>query len=155
MFDITQFRQEIVIPTLSALNIRSPHMAELLVFTCATESAGGTYVKQVKGPALGIYQIEPTTFTDVWTNYILRKPDVVNMLSLHFGIHRVPQPTDVIYDLRLATIMTLMLYLCRKVNPQDSEISTLWKLYKEFYNTEKGAAIEAESIKAYKRFIKS
>lgn len=155
MFDITQFRQEIVMQSLSPLNIRSPHVVELLVFTCATESAGGTYVHQVKGPALGIYQIEPTTFTDIWTNYILRKPDIVNMLSLHFGIHRVPQPQDVVYDLRLATIMTAMFYQYRKAIPVDSEISTLWKLYKQYYNTDKGAATEDASIKAYKKFIKA
>ncbi len=154
MFDITQFRQEIVIPHLSAINIRSPHMVELLVFTCATESAGGTYVKQVKGPALGIYQIEPSTFTDLWTNYIVRKPDIVNMLSLHFGIHRVPQPQDVVYDLRLATVCAALLYMHRKAVPDDSEISTLWRLYKQYYNTEKGAAVEADSIKAYKKFAK-
>lgn len=155
MFDITQFRQEIVINTLSALNIRSPHMAELLVFTCAVESAGGTYVKQIKGPALGIYQIEPTTFTDVWSNYILRKPDIVNMLSLHFGIHRVPEPQAVICDLRLATIMAAMLYMQRKAIPENSDIDTLWTLYKQYYNTDKGAAVEADAIKAYKKFIKA
>ena len=155
MFNITQFRQEIVVNNLSPLNIRSPHIVELLVFTCATESQGGTYVKQIQGPALGIYQIEPTTFTDVWSNYILRKPDIVNMLSLHFGICRVPQPQEVICDLRLATIMTAMLYAYRKAIPENSDISTLWNLYKKYYNTSKGAATEDTSVKAYQKFIKA
>jgi hypothetical protein len=65
MFDITQFRADILTPTLEALQFREIELKELLVFTCAVESAGGTYVKQVKGPALGIFQLEPNTFTDV------------------------------------------------------------------------------------------
>jgi hypothetical protein len=155
MFDITQFREDIVVPPLSALNIRSPHIVELLVFTCAVESAGGTYVKQVKGPALGIYQIEPKTFTDLWTNYILRKPDIVNMLSLHFSINRIPQPEEVIHDLRLATICTALYYQYKRAIPIDSNIDTLWNLYKKYYNTDLGAAEEVQSIKAYKKFIKA
>ena len=52
MFDITQFRADILTPTLEALQFREIELKELLVFTCAVESAGGTYVKQVKGHLL-------------------------------------------------------------------------------------------------------
>jgi len=154
MFDIKQFRQCILSPTMEALQIRSPQLAELMVFTCATESAGGTYLKQIVGPALGIYQIEPATFTDVWINYILRKPDIVNLLSLNLGVHRMPMPTDVIHDLRLATATSLFLYIQRKAKPLDSSEETMWDLYKRLYNTVKGKATKDASIKAYRKFAK-
>ena len=70
MFNITQFRENIVNPVLHDLQMYTKEMAELIVFTCAVESNGGTYVKQIKGPALGIYQVEPSTFTDIWVNFI-------------------------------------------------------------------------------------
>ena len=154
MFDITQFREDIVAPALNAVGIRSPEYVELLVFTCAVESAGGTYVKQIQGPALGIYQIEPNTFTDIWHNYILRKPDIVNMLSLNLGIHRIPAPLDLITNLSLSSVMCAMIYKARKVNPVDSNPETLWSLYKEFYNTPAGKAEHDACMKAYKKFTK-
>ena len=154
MFDITQFREDIVTPTLNCLQIRSSEFTELLVFTCAVESAGGTYVKQVKGSALGIYQLEPNTFTDVWHNYILRKPDLVNLFSLNLGIHRMPAPLDVMLDLRLATAMCAMTYKFRKANPLSKDVEALWSIYKPLYNTDKGAAEKDASIKAYRKFAK-
>lgn len=155
MFDITQFRTDILTPALEALQIRSIEFKELLVFTCAVESAGGTYVKQIKGPALGIFMCEPNTFTDLWFNYILRKPDIVNLLSLNLGVHRLPEPDELITDLRLATAMCALLYSYRKAKPTSLDENHLWDIYKPLYNTEKGKAEKEPSIKAYKRFIRA
>lgn len=158
MFNIKQFREDIVAPTLGALQIRNPNMPELLVFTCAVESAGGTYVRQIKGPALGIYQIEPTTFSDLFANYILRKPDVLNLFTLNLGLHRMPSPEQVITDLRLATALAACLYMYRKARlPEKSILDAdgLWDIYKPLYNTVKGKSEKESSIKAYQRFIKS
>jgi hypothetical protein len=153
MFNIDQFRENILAPALDALQIRSKELAELLVFTCAVESAGGTYVKQIQGPALGIYQIEPNSFTDVWQNYAIRKPDVLNLLALNLGVHRVPEPREVITNLLLATAMCALFYQHRKVFPKQMDEDYLWDLYKKYYNTEKGAAQKEPSILAYRKFI--
>ena len=48
MFDITQFRQWIVRPALADLQLQSAAFEELLIFTCAVESNGGTYVHQIQ-----------------------------------------------------------------------------------------------------------
>ena len=69
MIDNKQLRECIIKPTLDSLQMYSQAAEELLVFTCACESLGGTYLKQVKGPALGIYQMEPATYQDIWENY--------------------------------------------------------------------------------------
>ena len=65
MLNIAQFRDLIVKSTLNDLLLYSEDAEELLVFTCAVESLGGTYLQQVKGPALGIYQMEPVTYNDI------------------------------------------------------------------------------------------
>ena len=155
MFDITQFRYDIVVPTLNAIQIRSDCIVELLVFTCAVESAGGTYLKQMNGTALGIYQLEPASYTDLWVNYIMRKPDIINLLSLNLNINRMPDPLDLITDLKLATICTVLFYKHRKANLITQDEDTLWTVYKEFYNTEKGKAAKDASIKAYRKFIRA
>ncbi len=158
MFNITQFRECIVAPVLQALNIRSKAFEELLVFTCAVESAGGTYVKQVNGPALGIYQIEPGPLNELWTTYILRKPDIVNLFSLHFNVNRLPAPEDIISNLFLATATCVFYYQWKKVNPNDFVDATeehLWEIYKQYYNTPAGKAEKDNAIKAYRKFIKA
>ena len=152
MFDITQFREDILTPALEGLQFREVELKELLVFTCAVESAGGTYVKQIKGPALGIYQLEPNTFTDLWFNYILRKPDIVNLLSLNLGVHRLPDPIEIVTDLKLATAFCALLYKYRKASIKSTNPNDLWDVYKPLYNTEKGAATKDNSIAAYYKF---
>ena len=152
MFDITQFRADILTPALGALQFRDLEIKELLVFTCAVESAGGTYVRQVKGPALGIYQLEPNTFTDLWFNYILRKPDIVNLLSINLGVHRLPDPIELVTDLKLASAFCALLYKYRKAQIKSIDPVHLWEVYKPLYNTEKGAATKDKALAAYYKF---
>lgn len=154
MFNITQFRENIVNPVLHDLQMYTKEMAELIVFTCAVESNGGTYVKQIKGPALGIYQVEPSTFTDIWVNFIIRNPYIVNLLTLNFAVHRMPAPIEVVTDLRLATAFCALHYKRYKVQPESIEPNVLWEPYKQYYNTIKGKSEKTKSIKAYQAFIK-
>jgi hypothetical protein len=154
MFDITQFREDILIPAMQALQIHGEPIRELLVFTCAVESNGGTYLKQIKGNALGIYQIEPNSFTDLWYNYIIRKPDIVNMLSLNLNINRIPAPHDLISNLTLATVCCALYYQSKNAKPTSLDENELWDIYKTLYNTVDGKAEKEPSIKAYRKFIK-
>lgn len=154
MFDITQFRENILTPTLDGLQIRDNNLKELLVFTCAVESAGGTYVKQIKGTALGIYQIEPATFSDLWHNFIIRNPPLVNLLTLNLNLHRVPDPLELITDLKLATVTCALFYQWKNVKVLSTDEQELWMNYKKYYNTEKGKAEMEPSIKAYRKFIR-
>jgi hypothetical protein len=154
MFDSKQFREQIIIPTLSKLQCYSKAAEELLVFTCAAESVGGTYLKQISGPALGIYQMEPATFTDIWVNYLYHRQDKINLLSLHLGVSKIPYPEQMVYDLRFATAMARFHYLRQKeALPNHDDLEGIWKYYKKYWNTELGKAKKAESIKLYKKFI--
>ena len=65
-----QIIQLIIQPTLKDLNLYSLAAEQLLAGTCAQESGMGTYIAQVNGPALGIYQMEPVTEYDLIKNYI-------------------------------------------------------------------------------------
>ena len=59
MFNAPQLRQDVIQPTLKPIQLWSVDVEELLILTCANETLGGTYLKQVGGCALSIYQIEP------------------------------------------------------------------------------------------------
>lgn len=156
MIDNKQLRELIIKPALDCLQMYSDSAEELLVFTCACESLGGTYLKQVKGPALGIYQMEPATYTDIWENYIKNQGHVLNLLSINFDVHKLPLPERMIYDLKFATAMARLHYRRRKEPlPQATDIDGIWEYYKKHYNTHLGKAEKETSIKHYQKFLKS
>jgi len=156
MIDIKQLRELIIKPSLDKLQMYSTDAEELLVFTCACESLGGTYLKQIKGPALGIYQMEPNTYTDIWQNYIKNQGHLVNMLALNFNVTSMPLPERMIYDLQYATAMARLHY--RRVKapiPDHKNIDAVWEYYKKYYNTPLGKAEKEQSIKHFQKYLKS
>ena len=68
------FSELIIVPTLNHLGMYSERAADLLLGTALVESKL-TALKQTRGPALGVYQIEPLTHADI-RNYLRRKPDL-------------------------------------------------------------------------------
>ena len=156
MLDCSQFRSLIVEPVLSKLRLYSKNAEELLVFTCAAESLGGTFLHQVKGTALGIYQIEPNTYSDIWVNYIRARNQLATLMAMHFGCNKIPEVERLIYDLHFATAMARIHYLRFTGNiPDAKDIDGIWDYYKKNYNTEKGKAKKEETIKKYQDFVRS
>jgi len=155
MLDINQFREYIVVPALSELQMYSKDAEELLVFTCATESDGGTFVHQIKGPAVGIYQCEPNTHNDMWRNYIINRSNITAMLALNFDVPRIPDPNRLTYDLKYASAICRLHYARVKPPlPKANDIDGMWEYYKEYYNTPKGKATKEKSISSYYRFLR-
>ena len=156
MLIASQLREFIIKPALYDLNMNSEDAEELLLFTCAVESLGGTYIKQVNGPALGIYQMEPTTYNDIWQNFIMKKQSLLLILGSNFNAFSLPDEQRLMYDLRFATVMTRIHYLRVSANlPSKDDIQSIWEYYKKYYNTYLGSAKQHESIDKYLSFIKT
>lgn len=155
MLNINQFRELIVKSSLNDLLLYSKEAEELMIFTCAVESLGGTYLRQVKGPALGIYQMEPETHNDIWQNYIYYQTPLKMRFLTNFNIIRMPDESRMIYDLRYATAMARIHYsrITERLPNADDE-NAIWEYYKKYYNTEKGAATKDESISKYHDFVR-
>jgi hypothetical protein len=153
MLNCEQLTEFVIKPALDALQMNSPAAVELMIFTCAVESEGGYYLKQVKGPALGIYQMEPVTHNDIWQNYIKGKGDLIFKLMSNFGCSVQPPEDQLIYDLFYASAMTRIFYerVPAPLPAADSTIS-IWNYYKKYYNTDAGKAQPVESIQKYQRF---
>lgn len=155
MINYAQLRDLIIKPTLYDLTMLSADAIELLVFTCAVESLGGTYLKQVDGPALGIYQMEPKTYNDIWQNYIYNKSSLSLVMLSNFDCVRMPSEDRMIYDLRYATAMCRIHYRRSSEEiPSKDDLDGLWSYYKSHYNSSLGAAKKTESIAKYQTFIK-
>jgi hypothetical protein len=155
MFNHEQFINVIINPALRDLGMYSASAVELLVFTCAAESLGGTFLAQVNGPAIGVYQMEPATHNDIWQNYIKFRGNLVMMMLSNFDCPYMPSEHRMYYDLRYATAMARLHYArVPKALPQADDVNGLWDYYKTYYNTEKGKATKKESIAKYHKFVK-
>lgn len=154
MIKSDHLREFIIKPALEKIQIYSPNDVELLMFTCATESRGGYFLKQEGGPALGIYQMEPLTYNDIWVNFINLKQSLLTMMINNFGCGRTPSEDRLVYDLEFATVMCRIHYMRNhEVIPDHQEADLIWSYYKRYYNTALGAAKKDESINAYHQFI--
>lgn len=153
MIDGSQLRTLVIKPALMDLVMFSEEALELLTFTCATESQGGTYLKQIKGPALGIFQMEPATYNDIWQNYINNHNDIKLKLLHNFNAPVMPDEERMIYDLRFATAMARIHYLrIPEPLPRLHDLDGLWDYYKKYYNTAAGKADYHGAMNAYQLF---
>jgi hypothetical protein len=156
MLNSDQLVSLVIKPALTDLVMYSDEAVELLLFTCANESNGGSYLKQIGGPALGIYQMEPETYNDIWQNYIMKNSSILLKLIHGFGINVMPSEDRLIYDLRFATAMTRIHYeRVKSPLPQSFNLNGLWQYYKTYYNTSSGKADYHDAMNKYQLFIKN
>lgn len=141
----------------SSLMLLEPHIpvtdaaVELLLGTAAVESQAGTYLAQINGPALGVFQMEPATYDDIWNNYMSYKQALYDKIRMHY---LTASPQTMIYDLRYATIMARIHY--RRVPaalPQAGDRAAQAAYWKRFYNTHLGKGTEEKYLQAWEKHI--
>ena len=108
-----QLHDYIIKPTLEYMggNYNSIKARFLLLCTSAIESDCGHYIKQVNGPALGIWQMEPDTHDDIWENCDVCYGDLgqkVMELSLK---ENTPDSDSVLFD-GLNDLIESPMYAC-------------------------------------------
>jgi len=154
MIDHNQLREYVIKPALTYHELWSPDAEELLIFTCAVESLGGTYLHQIEGPALGAYQMEPKTYLDIWKNYLFFRPQRKRAVLDQLETVLIPDKEKIITDLAFASVMCRFHYLrVSEPLPSWNDKDAIWEYYKEYYNTHLGKASKIESINKYLRFI--
>lgn len=153
--DCRQLKEIVVVPALTALGLNTPSAVNLLLGTAAVESQMGKYIKQIKGPALGIYQMEPRTYLDIWLRLIDPKIALKAKIKLLLGYEGKPPAERLSSDLMLATIMTRLYYFSIPQSlPDKDDIMGLGTYWKDHYNTHLGAGSVQEFTDAYYRYVK-
>lgn len=162
MIDPVDLKLLVIQPTLTKMEARFPGAADPAAVNClsgiaAHESTVGvvTRLKQVSGPALGIYQIEPATHKDVWRNYLSYRPDASDLLLLEWvpdnAAEALHQPgerfvwsiddrmliTNLAYATAIARVILYRQSFDWPVDPGDVEaLAVIWK---NQYNTAQGS----------------
>jgi hypothetical protein len=84
MIPAIQLKTFVIAPVLATLALpNADAAAELLLATAMQESAcGDMIVQEDGGPALGVWQMEPTTEADISTNFLRYQPDLAGKVAI-------------------------------------------------------------------------
>ena len=146
MGNIKEVCSEIVKYSLDKLNLYSEDAHDLIMATGQAES-GYDYLKQIKGPAIGFWQMGPATLFDIWENYVtyrVKYKDSLIQLSFNEG--------DAVNS--LLTNLAVQAAFCRlhyrrvpAKLPKAGDLKGQAEYWKKYYNTEKGKGTIEHFIK--------
>lgn len=151
--DATQLRHEVVRPALESID-RLSVPAENLVMATAAQESHLEYIRQLgSGPALGLFQMEPATHDDIWTNYLASKPLLANLVRRSIETTAAyPEASRLAWDLRYAAIMCRIHYLrVPEALPPGTDVPAMAAYWKQHYNTPAGAGTVEEFVENYRR----
>ena len=152
LYSPSSFLTSIITPTLNNLGLFSPNAAQLLLGTALQESQL-TYRKQIGGPALGLFQMEPATHNDIWDNFLKYRP----ALAAKVGTLIVPyrdRLTALEFDDRYAAAMARVKYLRIPAPiPALGNIQAMAAFWKQYYNTPLGKGTAAKFIATWNQYV--
>jgi hypothetical protein len=144
-------REYAVRPALKMIDLWSVVAEDLVMGTAAQESRF-QYLEQLRGPAIGLFQMEPATFQHLWKNVIPRYPRI--MRGLQGMTVNSPAPTEMAWNLRFAAAMCRVHYYAKPDPlPLTSDPRELGLYWKRHYNTFLGKGTVDEFVDNYKRYV--
>lgn len=155
MIDPRQLLHEVIRPVLLSLDLYSDKAERLVLGTACQESECGLWIKQLGGgPGIGIYQMEPDTFNDIWNNYLDFKPTLrEKVLKWVFDIGlNGDSAREMVGNLYYATAMCRVHYY-RVPEPIPDYLAGQAAYWKKYYNTEDGRGTGFQYINAWNRFV--
>lgn len=135
------------------LDMWSPASEELLLMTAAHESRNGTYTKQVGGPALGLYQMEPDTLLDNYVSYLDYRKELKEKIVSVAGVSWYDL-SQLQYNPIYATIHArIKYYRDSRPLPPAHDSWSLACYAKDVFNSHKGAATPEKYFNAYRDLV--
>lgn len=153
--DLLQLVEYVMLPTLKDLHMHSKASESLMLGTCAVESDFGTYIHQIGGgPALGPFEMEPTTHDSLWTHYIHNRSGLRDTIMNICNLSSYPDASLMMFDLRYATVMARIKYwpVPEKL-PEANDIKGQARYWKKYYNTAGGKGTTSKFISKYTQYI--
>ena len=150
-----QMLAAVIRPALEKLSLWSLSAEELVLGTAIVES-GLTYLKQHgDGPALGLWQVEPATHDDLYTNFLNYRPELGSKLMQL----RAP---NLSMDENLATNLMYGAAVCRlcyyrkpDALPEAGDIEGQASFWKQHYNTIFGKGTVSKYVYKVEQVLKA
>ncbi len=139
--DAQQLHDHIIKPTLQYMggNYDSKDARFLLLCTAAIESKCGYYIKQIGGPALGIWQMEPDTESDILLNCDAIKVNGNRWLQ-GLGLCATNQLWLTVSPMYACAMARLKYSMDKEPLPDRHDIKAVYDYYKRIYNTPAGSS---------------
>jgi hypothetical protein len=159
MINPRQLRDLVVRPTLAYLGLPGGEVAERLVMGTAAQESKLRHIHQLgRGPARGLWQMEPATFADLWERTDERVAEGARYWlgkSLRQLVAKHPEPVDqLIGNLYLGCAMCRVHYYMRPFNmPTVATVRDLGAIWKQHYNTVKGKGTVEEFVGNYRALL--
>lgn len=129
--------------------------AEQLVLGTAIQESLLTFRRQLgNGPAVGLFQMEPATHDDCWTNYLGFRGDLARRVRSMLEPHQGAIASTMIRNDRYAAAMCRVRYLrAPGALPVADDISAIADYWKQHYNTPLGAGTPSEFMARWEQFV--
>ncbi len=155
----------------------SEFSVELILATGVHEGRNFDFIKQIQGPAISPFQIEPATHDDLWENYIRYKPKFgIKLLKLageNLIFEYLPHEnhkefildfintekykdlnTNLLGNLYYSVAICRLVYYRRPTKfPKQFTIEEAAKIWKQDYNTFLGKGHVDQFIRDYRNFV--
>ncbi len=157
-----EFLRKEIFLTLKGTGLYTRDIHNLLLGTAASESDFGFLNKQVKGPAVGIFQMEPATHNDIWEHWIGQKPKLKKHVEATMW-KNVPKIVQLRYNLNYQIIMAAVHY--HRINSvtkcldhkkfKDQKDYKWWLawVHKKVYNTKLGKSTTTRYFEKYNEYV--
>ena len=129
---------------LKKMDLHSPEASDLVYKTGKVES-GYKYLRQIKGPARGLFQCEPWVAVDICKNYLhyrkdlMRKVADATMVKLSYFVDSKEDDWNFILETNVAAqIAMCRLHYRRIPKPLPSSAEGQAKYWKKYYNSMAG-----------------
>lgn len=151
-----QFRVHVLQPALKTADLWSPS-AEILMLGTAWIESKLEHIKQIKGPALSFFQIEPKTHVDI--KRYLKRPDnrrlQERVLSTCF-MAVMPNDDALAWNMRYAALIARLKYwMIPKPLPAPDDLNGLAAYYKRYYNTSQGDSDALECREGFEYVVEA
>lgn len=154
-FDPPQFRS-LINRTLKRMDMFSKDATELLMLTSAHESHLGRYIRQVRGPALGVFQVEPLTHNDHFRYLNVKNgtdPDLYDRVTSVMGAQEpdlLRLESDLVFQIADAR---LHYYMIPEPLPLWSDILGMAEYWDTHFNRNPARGFPEDAARDYYKYV--
>lgn len=139
-------------PALFKLGLYS-RAAEQLLLATAIQESNLIHRKQIGGPALSYFQIEPKTHNDIWDNFLKYRPQLsikVIQLMSNPASDKIKELEN--NDKYAAAIARIHYLRVPAPIPKYNDIAKMAAYWKRYYNTALGKGKESDFINNWNKY---
>ncbi|ACI52185.1 conserved hypothetical protein [Gluconacetobacter diazotrophicus PA1 5] len=155
---LADIKRNIVAPVVLDLDIPGDEFARIQLMTgIGNAETGYRTRRQVDGPALGFWQVEPATHDDLWRNWLAYRPALAEVARTYLPAQfedRLDAQALVLSDRYAACIAALVFYRSPVPLPARGNARAQCAAWKQAYNTAAGAgAVDLQHIALFQAAI--